>query len=196
MFNSEFWDVWMRYFNQLIAPAILVTLRLVAVTMLICVVCGFGLACLMVLTHPSKGLHPNKKIYTPISVVANSIRSFPFVLLIVTLAPISVGGIPFVARLLENAMLEVNPQLIEMARSFGLSNREILVRVILKESVPAIVNSVTLATINCVGSTAMAGAVGAGGLGSVALNYGFYSFNDLVLYTSVIITLIIVQLIP
>lgn len=82
-----------------------------------------------------------------------------------------------------------------MARSFGLSNREILVRVILKESVPAIVNSVTLATINCVGSTAMAGAVGAGGLGSVALNYGFYSFNDLVLYTSVIITLIIVQLI-
>ena len=204
MFNSEFWDVWMRYFNQLIAPAILVTLRLVAVTMLICVVCGFGLACLMVLTHPSKGLHPNKKIYTPISVVANSIRSFPFVLLIVTLAPItrfilgtmigeaaailpfSVGGIP---------MLEVNPQLIEMARSFGLSNREILVRVILKESVPAIVNSVTLATINCVGSTAMAGAVGAGGLGSVALNYGFYSFNDLVLYTSVIITLIIVQLI-
>lgn len=60
---------------------------------------------------------------------------------------------------------------------------------------PAIVNSVTLATINCVGSTAMAGAVGAGGLGSVALNYGFYSFNDLVLYTSVIITLIIVQLI-
>ena len=213
MFNSEFWDVWMRYFNQLIAPAILVTLRLVAVTMLICVVCGFGLACLMVLTHPSKGLHPNKKIYTPISVVANSIRSFPFVLLIVTLAPItrfilgtmigeaaailplSVGGIPFVARLLENAMMEVNPQLIEMARSFGLSNREILVRVILKESVPAIVNSVTLATINCVGSTAMAGAVGAGGLGSVALNYGFYSFNDLVLYTSVIITLIIVQLI-
>lgn len=89
MFNSEFWDVWMRYFNQLIAPAILVTLRLVAVTMLICVVCGFGLACLMVLTHPSKGLHPNKKIYTPISVVANSIRSFPFVLLIVTLAPIT-----------------------------------------------------------------------------------------------------------
>ena len=74
--------------------------------------------------------------------------------------------------------------MIEMARSFGLSNREILVRVILKESVPAIVNSVTLATINCVGSTAMAGAVGAGGLQRfVALNYGFYSFNDLVLYT-------------
>ena len=198
MFNSEFWDVWMRYFNQLIAPAILVTLRLVAVTMLICVVCGFGLACLMVLTHPSKGLHPNKKIYTPISVVANSIRSFPFVLLIVTLAPITrfiLGTMIGEAAAILPLSVGGNPQLIEMARSFGLSNREILVRVILKESVPAIVNSVTLATINCVGSTAMAGAVGAGGLGSVALNYGFYSFNDLVLYTSVIITLIIVQLI-
>lgn len=167
----------------------------------------------MVLTHPSKGLRPNNKIYAPLSIIINSIRSFPFVLLIVTLAPLtrfilgtmigeaaaiiplSIGGIPFVARLLENAMLQVDQQLIEMARSFGFSDRDILIQVILKESIPAIVNSITLATINCVGSTAMAGAVGAGGLGSVALNYGFYSFNDVVLYTSVIMTLLIVQLI-
>ena len=87
------------------------------------------------------------------------------------------------------------PQLLEMSRSFGLSDGEILIRVILKESTPAIINSITLATINCVGSTAMAGAVGAGGLGAVALSYGFYSFNDVVLYTCVIITLIIVQIV-
>ncbi len=213
MLKKEFVDIWMKYFEQLIAPAIFVTLRLVAVTMLICMCCGFLLACLMVLTHPSKVLRPNKKIYAPLSIIANSVRSFPFVLLIVTLAPItrfilgtmigevaailplSVGGIPFVARLLENAMLEVDPQLIEMSRSFGLSDGEILIRVILKESTPAIINSITLATINCVGSTAMAGAVGAGGLGAVALSYGFYSFNDVVLYTCVIITLIIVQIV-
>ena len=213
MLKKEFVDIWMKYFEQLIAPAIFVTLRLVAVTMLICMFCGFLLACLMVLTHSSKGLRPNKKIYAPLSIIANSVRSFPFVLLIVTLAPItrfilgtmigevaailplSVGGIPFVARLLENAMLEVDPQLIEMSRSFGLSDGEILIRVILKESTPAIINSITLATINCVGSTAMAGAVGAGGLGAVALSYGFYSFNDVVLYTCVIITLIIVQIV-
>ena len=213
MLKKEFVDIWMKYFEQLIAPAIFVTLRLVAVTMLICMCCGFLLACLMVLTHPSKGLRPNKKIYAPLSIIANSVRSFPFVLLIVTLAPItrfilgtmigevaailplSVGGIPFVARLLENAMLEVDPQLIEMSRSFGLSDGEILIRVSLKESTPAIINSITLATINCVGSTAMAGAVGAGGLGAVALSYGFYSFNDVVLYTCVIITLIIVQIV-
>lgn len=213
MLKKEFVDIWMKYFEQLIAPAIFVTLRLVAVTMLICMCCGFLLACLMVLTHSSKGLRPNKKIYAPLSIIANSVRSFPFVLLIVTLAPItrfilgtmigevaailplSVGGIPFVARLLENAMLEVDPQLIEMSRSFGLSDGEILIRAILKESTPAIINSITLATINCVGSTAMAGAVGAGGLGAVALSYGFYSFNDVVLYTCVIITLIIVQIV-
>lgn len=211
--NSEFYNKWIGYFHQLILPAIIVTIRLVFVTMLICIIFGFVLGCLMVLTHPSKGLRPNNKIYAPLSIIINSIRSFPFVLLIVTLAPLtrfilgtmigeaaaiiplSIGGIPFVARLLENAMLQVDQQLIEMARSFGFSDRDILIQVILKESIPAIVNSITLATINCVGSTAMAGAVGAGGLGSVALNYGFYSFNDVVLYTSVIMTLLIVQLI-
>ena len=213
MFNTEVWNTWLRYFNQLVAPAILVTLRLVFVTMLICVVFGFGLACVMILTHPTKGLRPNEKVYVPISFVTNAIRSFPFVILIVTLAPLtrfilgtmigeaaaslplSVGGITFLARILENAMLEVNPQLVEAARSFGLSHRQILFRVILKESVPTIINGITLASINCVGSTAMAGAIGAGGLGAVALNYGFYSFNDMVLYTCVIITLILVQLI-
>lgn len=213
MFDVEFWEKWLKYFKQLIAPAILVTLRLVIITMFICVVCGFALACLMILTHPSKGLRPNKRIYAPISFLANAIRSFPFVILIVTLAPVtrfilgtmigeaaailplSVGGIPFLARILENAMLEVDPQVIEAAQSFGLSNRQILFRVILKESIPNIINGVTLASINCVGSTAMAGAIGAGGLGAVALNYGFYSFNDLVLYTCVVITLILVQLI-
>lgn len=211
--NSEFYNKWIGYFHQLILPAIIVTIRLVFVTMLICIIFGFVLGCSMVLTHPSKGLRPNNKIYAPLSIIINSIRSFPFVLLIVTLAPLtrfilgtmigeaaaiiplSIGGIPFVARLLENAMLQVDQQLIEMARSFGFSDRDILIQVILKESIPAIVNSITLATINCVGSTAMAGAVGAGGLGSVALNYGFYSFNDVVLYTSVIMTLLIVQLI-
>lgn len=213
MFDAELWVKWQKYFNQLIGPAILVTLRLVTITMILCVVFGFLLACVMILTHPSRGLRPNRFIYAPISFVANAVRSFPFVILIVTLAPLtrlllgtmigeaaailplSVGGIPFLARILENAMLEVDPQLVEAARSFGLSNRQILLRVILKESVPHIINGITLATINCIGSTAMAGAIGAGGIGAVALNYGFYSFNDMVLYTCVIITLILVQLV-
>lgn len=213
MFDSAFWIKFSKYFDQLILPAIFVTIRLVVITMVICVIGGFLLASLLIYTHPDKGLRPNKRLYLPISIIANSIRSFPFVILIVTLAPLtrlilgtmlgeaaailplSVGGIPFLARILETAMLEVNPQLIEAARSFGLSNRQILFRVILKESIPSIINGVTMASINCVGSTAMAGAIGAGGLGSVALNYGFYSFNDLVLYTCVVITLILVQLI-
>ena len=213
MFDPEFWTKFTKYFDQLILPNIFVTLRLVAITMVICVIGGFFLACLLLLAHPTRGLRPNKRVYEPVSFITNAVRSFPFVILIVTLAPLtrlllgtmlgeaaailplSVGGIPFLARILESAMLEVDPQLIEAARSFGLSNRQILFRVVLKESVPAIINGVTLASINCVGSTAMAGAIGAGGLGSVALNYGFYSFNDLVLYTCVIITLIIVQLI-
>lgn len=207
------WDRWTQYFIKLIAPAIWATLRMVSITMCLSFLLGFLLACLMILTHPVRGLRPNRYVYQPISAAVNMIRSLPFIILVVTIAPITryllgsmvgeaaailpmtVGGVPFLARILENAMLEVDQGLVDAARSFGASDTQILFRVLLVEAVPSIINNTTLASINCVGATTMAGAVGAGGLGAVALNYGFYSFNDMVLYTCVVITLIFVQLI-
>lgn len=211
MFDFINWTEVHRYMQALVLPALVVTLRIMAFTMLFSLVFGFAVGCIMVFTHP-KGLRPNKWIYNFFSFFVNLVRSFPFIILIVTLAPItrlivgtmigekaaifplSVGGIAFISRLVENALIETSPELIEAARSFGASDLQILLKVMIKENVPNLINTSTLAAVNCVGATAMAGAVGAGGLGSVALNFGFNSFNNTVLYTSVIIIFIIVQL--
>ena len=99
------------------------------------------------------------------------------------------------ARIIENSLKAVDRQLIEAARSFGASDFQIIMKVMVKESVPAIVAGTTLSTITFLSATTMAGAVGAGGLGAVALNYGYQSFNNTVLYTSVFILFIMVLVI-
>jgi D-methionine transport system permease protein len=97
------------------------------------------------------------------------------------------------ARILENSLLAVDRQLIEAARSFGASDWQIITRVMVKEAMPLIVSGTTLSAITFLSATTLAGAVGAGGIGAVALNYGYQSFNNTVLYTSVVILFIMVQ---
>ena len=92
-------------------------------------------------------------------------------------------------------MVEVDPQLIEAAQSFGASNTQIVIKVILKEAVPSIVSGTILATITYLSATTIAGTIGAGGLGSVAMNYGYHRFDDRILYTGVLILCILVQVI-
>ena len=99
------------------------------------------------------------------------------------------------AKIFENCYLEVDRQLIEAARSFGASDLQIIFGVMVKESVPSMVSGMTLASISYLAATTLAGAVGAGGIGAVALNYGYQSFNDIVLYSSVLILLVMVQII-
>jgi D-methionine transport system permease protein len=108
--------------------------------------------------------------------------------------PLTIAATPFLARIFENAFIQVDKQLIEAARSFGASNIQIIFKVMFKEAVPSCVAGMTLATISYLSATTMAGAVGAGGLGAVALNYGYQSFNNTVLYTSVLILCVLVQI--
>lgn len=212
MFDSAFWANFWRYFDGIIGPSIFSTLRMLVATMILAFIFGFILAAMLYITHRD-GLKPNKTIYRVLDFVVNSIRSFPIIILIVAISPITraivgttigekaaivpltIAAIPFLARILENAFLQVDRQLIEAARSFGASDSQIIFRVIVKEAVPSIVSGTTLATITYLSATTMAGAVGAGGLGAVALNYGYQSFNDMVLYTAVIILLILVYII-
>lgn len=212
MFDSMFWANLWRYFDGIIGPSIFSTLRMLVATMILAFIFGFLLAVALYITHPD-GLKPNKAIYRILNFFVNSIRSFPIIILIVAISPITrivvgttigeeaailpltLAATPFLARILENAFLQVDRQLVEAARSFGASDRQIIFRVIVKESVPSIVSGTTLATITYLSATTMAGAVGAGGLGAVALNYGYQSFNDMVLYTAVIILLILVYII-
>lgn len=212
MFNSLFRDKLWRYLEGIIGPSIFSTLRMLIATMILAFIFGFILAIALYITNRD-GLKPNKKIYRVLDFLVNAIRSFPIIILIVAISPITravvgttigekaailpltIAATPFLAKILENAFLQVNRQLIEAARSFGASDSQIIFRIIVKEAVPSIVSGTTLATITYLSATTMAGAVGAGGLGAVALNYGYQSFNDMVLYTSVLILLILVYII-
>ena len=102
---------------------------------------------------------------------------------------------PFIARLFENSFKKVDPSIIEAAKSFGASDMQIMFGVIIKEAVPSLVMDITLASITILGLTAMAGAVGAGGLGAVGLTYGYQSFNDTIMFTTVILLVVLTSII-
>jgi D-methionine transport system permease protein len=212
MFSEVFWADWWKYFDGIIGPSIFSTLRMLTATMVLAFIFGFSLAIALIVTRPD-GLKPNRRIYNALDFIVNMIRSFPIIILIVAISPITrsivgttigekaailpltIAATPFLARIFENAFVQVDKQLIEAARSFGASNTQIIFKVMLKESIPSFVAGMTLATIAYLSATTMAGAVGAGGLGAVALNYGYQSFNNKVLYTSVLILCILVQII-
>ena len=201
-----------KYFFRLIVPAIGDTLAMLAATMVLATVLGFVISVVLIITRKD-GLRPNRWVYGVLNFLVNFIRSFPIMILIVALLPLTrvvmgttmgvqgavfpltVAATPFMARIFENAMVEVDPQLIEAARSFGASDLQIIFRVMLKEAVPSIVSGTTLATVTYLSATTVAGAIGAGGLGSIAMNYVYHRFDDVILYTGVVILCILVQLI-
>lgn len=211
MLDIDFWSEWWKFFTKIIAPSVLATIRMVSATMIIGLFFGFILSILLTLYAPS-GLNPKKKIYNVLDFIVNTIRSFPILILIVAVSPLtrkvvgttvgekavilplSIAATAFIARALENTFRGVDPQLIEAAKSFGASDLQIIFRVIVKESVPGIISVVTMSTIAYIAGSTIAGAVGGGGIGAIALNYGYQSFNNSVLYTSVFILFLMVQL--
>ena len=212
MMKEEFVRWFEKYFVRLIAPSVVDTLIMLFATMAISFVLGLILGTILVVTRKN-GLHPNKAIYSVLNFLVNFVRSFPIMILLVALLPVTravmgttigvkgaifpltVAATPFMARIFENAMVEVDPQLIEAAQSFGASDTQIITRVILKEAVPSIVSGTVLAIVTYLSATTIAGAIGAGGLGSVAMNYGYHRFDDRILYTGVVILCVLVQII-
>ncbi len=203
---------YMALLDRVIIPAFWGTIYMLIMASVSCIICGFILAIILVLTDKN-GLKPNRFIYETISVIINIVRSSPFVILMISIIPltrlvvgraigpnaavfaITVAGSPMVARLLENSMKEVDPGLIEAAKSFGASDWQIVVNVLIHESVPSIVSNLTLAIVSILGYTAVAGTVGAGGLGAVALTYGYQNFNDVIMYSTVAVLIVFVQII-
>lgn len=145
--------------------------------------------------------------------IVNIIRSFPFLILLVSIipftrlvvgtsigtnaaiVPLTITASPFLARLFESSLLSVNSAVIEAAQSFGATTLQILFKVMMVEAVPLLVSNITMSVISLLGASAAAGAVGAGGLGSVALTYGYQNFNDTIMYSTVVVLIVIVQLI-
>lgn len=188
------------------------TVYMVGYSTIFAVILGFILAIILILTDEN-GLKPNKFIYGILDLIINVLRSFPFIILMIAMipltklivgksigtpaaiVPLTIGAAPFAARVIESALKEVDPGLIEAAKSFGATTTQILFKVMIKESFPSIVRGIILTIINLIGYSAMAGAIGAGGLGDVAIKYGYNRFKtDIMIYT-VLVLIVIVQLI-
>ncbi|MFR4998392.1 MAG: methionine ABC transporter permease [Clostridium paraputrificum] len=195
---------------ELLWPAIQETMIMVIPSTIFSVILGFIIAIILVATD-SNGLKPNKVIYKAIDVVVNVLRSFPFIILMVAIipftraimgtslgekaaiVPLTIAAAPFVARVIESALKEVDPGVIEAAKSFGSSNFQIIFKVMLKESIPSILSGITLTIISLIGYSAMAGSIGAGGLGALAIRYGYQRFQTDVMIVTVIVLIIVVQ---
>ena len=188
------------------------TLYMVFFSTLFSVLIGFIPAIILTVTAPD-GLKPNRLIYSILDFLVNVFRSFPFIILMIivipftrfiagtsigstaAIVPLTISAIPFVARVIENSLRGVDPGLIEAARSFGASDMQIIFRVYLKEAFPDILAGITLTMISLIGYSAMGGAIGAGGLGDVAIRKGYQGYNLAYLVATIVILIVFVQII-
>lgn len=207
-FSTEFF----LNFNKIILPAIGSTVRMLFFSMLFGFIIGTVVAVALAYTSPY-GLNPKPRFYAITSFVVNMIRSFPVIILIVAISPLtrllvgtSIGeqaaivpltlaAFPVIARYMETSLLEVDKDVVLAARSFGGNNMQIMFKVLFTEALPSIIAGMTTTTILFLASTALAGAVGAGGLGAVALTYGYQRFDDVMMYCIVAILFVMVLLI-
>ena len=205
---SEAWNVFLTEFPQGLWETVYVTL----LSTLFAILIGLPLGVVLV-TGDEKGIHPlPKPLMKFLNVLINFLRSVPFLILIVmvipltrtivgtsigsvaSIVPLVVAAFPFAARLVESSLRELDPNVIEMAQSMGASPWEIVTRVMLPESVPSLITNFTLAITTILGYTAMSGAMGGGGLGKIAINYGYSRYKYAVLYLAVIVLVLLVQL--
>lgn len=198
--------------TDMIIPGLWTTIYMIFFASLLSITIGFLLGVVLAITDKN-GLCPNKVVYSILGTIINILRSFPFIILLISIipltraivgtsigktaaiVPLTVGTAPFIARLIETTLKEVDYGLIEAAKSFGATNTQIIFKVMIKESIPSIVSNITMAIISILGATATAGTVGAGGLGAIALSYGYQNFNSQIMYSVVLILIVLVQLI-
>lgn len=197
---------------ELVLEATGQTLTMVFFSMIFSLVLGFPIGVLLCVTRPD-GLIPKRVLYNVISKIVNVLRAFPFIILIIvlfpitriivgsaigtaaTIVPLSIAAAPFVARIIETALNEVSPDLIQAAKAMGSTSMQIIIKVLIPEALPALVDGITLTIINLIGYSAMAGIVGGGGLGDLANRYGYQRFRTDILIAAVIVILIMVELI-
>ena len=178
---------------------------------LFAIIIGLPFGVLLVVGEENSIMPLPKVVMKIINVVINILRSIPFIIVVVvvfpltrliigttvgtvaSIVPLVVAAFPFIARLVESSLRELDPNLIEMARSMGASPMQIICRVMLKESVPSLINNITIAITTILGYTAMSGIVGGGGLGKIAINYGYYRYNYPVMIAAVIVIVMLVQ---
>ena len=188
------------------------TFHMVFFAMIFGTIWGFIQGITLVVTR-SGGILPNRAIYHGLNPIVNALRSLPFIILLIAVLPLtkllvgtSIGTWaaivpltiyvgPYIGRLVETSLLEVNEGIVESAKAMGASPLQIVFKFILTEARSSLILNLTTATISLIGATAMAGAVGAGGIGDLAISYGYQRFDTSVVLLTVVVLLILVQLV-
>ena len=201
LINIDWYEIW---------QATLDTLLMLGVSLLFTVILGLPVGIVLFLVGPRQ-MFANPALYTLLSFVVNVLRSLPFIILLIVMIPITVvmtgtslgvagaipplviGTTPFFARLVETALREVDRGIIEATQAMGASTRQIIFNALLPEARPGIIAATTVTAITLVSYTAMAGVVGAGGLGDLAIRFGYQRFQTDVMVVTVVLLLLLVQ---
>ena len=195
---------------KLIIPSLLQTLYMVLFSTIFSLVIGFPLGVLLVITEKNS-IWEKPILNKVLNGIINVLRSFPFLILMIilfplskiivgktigttaTIVPLSIAAAPFVARVIESSLKEVDKGVIELSLSMGATVLQIIFKVLIPEAIPSLIMGITLTIINLIGYSAMAGAIGGGGLGDLAIRYGLYQFKTDIMLVSVIIIILLVQ---
>lgn len=201
LINVDWYEIWL---------ATLETLIMLGGSLLFTIILGLPLGIVLFLTSP-KQLFEQKGFYSILSLVTNILRSLPFIILLIVMIPFTVlitgtslgvagaipplvvGATPFFARLVETALREVDKGIIEATQAMGATTKQIIISALLPEARPGILAAITVTAITLVSYTAMAGVVGAGGLGDLAIRFGYQRFQTDVMVVTVVLLLMLVQ---
>ena len=203
--------MWDNATTMMVVEGIFVTLYMTLATTFMGYVLGLPMGIALVITAP-KGLRPNKIIYKVLDVVVNVVRSFPFLILLIviqpltriivgksygptaTIVPLTLSAARFIARMVESSLLEVDHGVIEAAQSMGANLWTIIWKVMIGEAKTSLIVNVTIALGTILGYSAMAGIVGGGGLGDIAIRYGYYRYDSSIMWVTVVLLIVLVQL--
>lgn len=203
-------ELFLEQWLPIIGKSMVETFNMVGVSLLFSVIIGIPLGIFIVLTRPGQSLE-NKWVYQGLNLLINIIRSVPFIILLFFILPftkllvgttIGVKGVivplviytaPYISRLMESSLLEVDGGVVEAYQAMGIKTRKIIWNVMLREARPSIILGLTIATVSLIGASAMAGLVGAGGLGDLAYRFGHLRYEVDVMYATVFILIILVQ---
>ena len=199
-------------FRSILLSGTIETLYMVFISVILAYAIGIPVGTLLVVSDDD-GLSPNKVVSRVLGGVVNAIRSIPFVLTIVILIPFTrwivgtalgspaaivplvIGSFPFISRMVEASLREIDTGVIDAARSMGANNFQIITKVLIPECIPSLVRGFSITTILLISFSAMAGAVGAGGLGRIAIRYGYQRFQNDVMFLTLAIIVVIVAII-
>ena len=202
--------MWTSATTDMIITGIGQTLYMTILSTVVGYVFGLPLG-VMLAVFDKDGLRPNKAVYKVLDVISNIIRSIPFLILLIliipltrlivgqsygssaTVVPLVVAAIPFIGRMVESSIKEVDAGVVEAARSMGASDLRIIVKVLLLESRTSLITGATIAIGTILGYSAMAGSVGGGGLGDIAIRYGYYRYESQITIVTVILLVVLVQ---